>query len=265
MPIFANELSMTETLFGGIFAAAVLFFVIRKLGLSNFWAGILSGVLPFIAYIVYSTKHWPGGDVLTIHFAVYLANAGLLIVFGGMQKKKERMHWAPRVIIGFFIVLVLLNAVFLSISTRGLPDFIARTILPNPSGKPVHTGFPGLIPHDKNKLYEPHLAELAQQKNLAWVVQVDGLNDLKNKQSSTVIIKLLDKQQHPIAGATVTIELWRMANSADDVTIPFMETSAGVYQAKLRLMDEGAWITDLQIVHGSDHFSNKQPISVAGN
>lgn len=265
MPIFANELSMTETLFGGIFAAAVLFFVIRKIGLSNFWAGILSGVLPFIAYIVYSNKHWPGGDVLTIHFAVYLANAGLLIVFGGMQKKKESMHWAPRMIIGFFIVLVLLNAIFLSISTRGLPDALTRAILPNPSEKEVHTGFPGLIPHDRNKLYEPHLAELEQQKNLAWKVQVDGLNDLKNKQSSIVTIKLLDKEKHPVTGATVTMELWRMANSADDTTVPFAETAAGVYQAKIRLADEGAWITDLQIVHGADHFSNKQSISVAGD
>ena len=99
MPLFANELSMTETLFGGLVAAAVLFFVVRKMGLSNFWAGILSGVLPFLAYIAYSTQHWPGGDVFTIHFAVYLANAGLLIVFGGMQKKKESMHWAPKLII----------------------------------------------------------------------------------------------------------------------------------------------------------------------
>ena len=51
MSLFANELSMTETLFGGLVVAAVLFFVIRKAGLSNFWAGILSGILPFIAYI----------------------------------------------------------------------------------------------------------------------------------------------------------------------------------------------------------------------
>lgn len=265
MPIFANELSMTETLFGGILAAALLFFAMRKAGLSNFWAGILSGVLPFIAYIIYSTKHWAGGDVLTIHFAVYLANAGLLIVFGGMQKKKESMHWAPKLIIGFFISLVLLNALFLSISTRGLPDFLARIILPNPSEKQVHTGFPGLIPHDRNKLYEPHLAQLEQQKNLAWTVQVDGLNDLKRKQSATVTIKLLDKQKQAITGATVIIELWRMANSADDTTIPFNEISAGVYQAKIRLADEGLWITDLQIAHGDEHFSNKQPISVAGD
>jgi len=85
----------------------------------------------------------------------------------------------------------------------------------------------------------------------------------QEKLSSTVSVKLLDKQKQPVTGATVTIELWRMANSADDTTVPFTETAAGVYQAKLRLVDEGLWITDLQIARGQDHYSNKQSISVA--
>ena len=262
MSLFANELSMTETLFGGLIIAAILFFVVRKAGLSNFWAGILSGILPFIAYIAYSTQHWPGGDVLTIHFAVYLANAGLLIVFGGMQKKKESMHWAPKLIIGFFVGLVLLNAVFLSISTRGLPDMITRAILPNPANGQVHTGFPGIIPHDKNKLYESHVQDIEQQKNLAWNVDVQGLDVLKNNLASNVVIKLSDKQNQPIIAATVTIELWRMANSADDQTIQFSETKPGEYHAILRLSDEGLWLTDLEIVKGEAHYALKQPISV---
>ena len=262
MPIFVNELSMTETLFGGLLASAILFFVVRKAGLSNFWAGILSGVLPFIAYLIYSAKHWPGGDVLTIHFAVYLANAGLLIVFGGMQKKKQSLHWAPRLIIGFFIGLVLLNAVFLSVSTRGLPDILTRLILPNPAHRQVHTGFPGVIPHDKNKLYEPHLKQMEQQKNLAWNVNVQGLDALKNKLASTLVIQLFDKQYQPITAATVTIELWRMANSGDDQTILFAESKPGVYQANIRLVDEGLWLSDIEIVKGEAHYALKQPITV---
>ena len=262
MSLFANELTMTETLFGGLVVAALLFFVIRKVGLSNFWAGILSGVLPFIAYIAYSTQHWPGGDVLTIHFAVYLANAGLLIVFGGMQKKKEVMHWAPKLIITFFVCLVLLMAMLLSISSRGLPDRLARLILPNPSNSQVHTGFPGVIPHDRNKLYESHLQDIEQQKKLAWNVNVQGLDVLKNNLASNVVIKLTDKQNQPIIAATVTIELWRLANSADDQTVQFAEVKPGEYHAILRLMDEGLWLTDLEIVKGDAHYALKQPISV---
>ena len=255
-------MAFTETLFGGLAVAAVLFFVVRKVGLSNFWAGILSGVLPFIAYIAYSTQHWPGGDVLTIHFAVYLANAGLLIVFGGMQKKKESMHWAPKLIIAFFVGLVLLMAILLSISSRGLPDSLVRLVLPNPSNGQVHTGFPGVIPHDRNKLYESHVQDIEQQKNLGWHVDVQGLDALKNNLASNVVVKLSDKQNQPIIAATVTIELWRLANSADDQTIQFSETKPGEYHATLRLSDEGSWLTDLEIVKGEAHYALKQPISV---
>ncbi len=262
MAIFANEFSMTETLFGGLVVAAILFFVVRKAGLANFWAGILSGVLPFVAYIAYSTQHWPGGDVLTIHFAVYLANAGLLIVFGGMQKKKQSMHWVPKLIIGFFIGLVLLNAIFLSVSTRGLPDVLTRAILPNPANHQVHTGFPGLIPHDRNKLYESHVQDIEQQKNLAWNVAIEGLDALRNNLASNVVIKISDKQHQPIIAATVTMELWRMANSADDQTIQFSETSPGEYHATLRLTDEGLWLTDLEILKDKAHYALKQPIAV---
>ena len=262
MPIFANELSMTETLFGGLVVGAVIFFGVRKAGLSNFWAGILSGLLPFIAYLAYSTSHWPGGDVLTIHFAVYIANAGLLIVFGGMQKKKENMHWAPRVIIGFFMGLLLLNAIFLSVATRGLPDLLTRSFLPNPENRQVHTGFPGVIPHDRNKLYEAHVQDVEQQKNLGWNVEVQGLDLLKNNLASNIVIKLTDKQHQPIVAATITFEFWRMANSADDQTIRFSETKPGEYHAMLRLSDEGLWLSDLEILKGEAHYTLKQTITV---
>src|SRR5665647_3839129 len=119
-------MSMTETLFGGLLLAVALFLGSRRLVLSNFWAGILSGALPFIAYLAYSARQWPGGDVLTIHFVVYLATAGVLMSFGGIQRKKQKMHWAPRLIIAFFVGLVIFNAALLSISMHGLPDSLAN-------------------------------------------------------------------------------------------------------------------------------------------
>jgi nitrogen fixation protein FixH len=126
----------------------------------------------------------------------------------------------------------------------------------------VHTGFPGVIPHDRNKLYESHVQDIAQQKNLGWNVEVLGLDVLKNNLASNVVIKLKDKQNQPIIAATVTIELWRMANSADDQTIQFSETKPGEYHASLRLSDEGLWLSDIEIVKGEAHYALKQPISV---
>lgn len=259
-----TQLSMTETLFGGILFSAVMFFSIRKLGLSNFWAGIFSGLVPFIAYLYYSTKFWGGGDVLAIHFAVYLANAGLLIVFGGMQHNKQKLHWAPRVIVIFFISLVVLNAVFLSLSTRGLPDSLAKSWLPNPEQGNLHTGFPGVIPHDKNKSYEPQLQQIDEQKALGWKVKILGLKEIKPKQPATITIQLSDKNQQAVTGANITLALWRMANSRDDQTLVFSEVAPGQYEVSCTLTAEGRWLTHLQISRGDDRYTSKQSLFVDG-
>ncbi|ADQ85239.1 FixH family protein [Methylovorus sp. MP688] len=259
------QVSMTETLFGGLLLAALLFFVSRRLGLPNFWAGILSGALPFLLYLAYSQQHWTGGDVLAIHFAVYLANAGLLMVFGGMQQKKQKLHWAPRLIIGFFIGLVVLNAVLLSISSRGLPDSISNLFLPHPANETVHTAFPGLIPHDRNKLYEPHLARLEQQRHLGWKIGIEGWDTMRSKTPSTITLKLDDAQGAGIAGAEVTMGLWRMANSRDDQKFSLSEVSPGVYQTTMTLNDSGRWILDLYIQHGEDTYIKQQTLYIDGD
>ncbi|MEZ0316663.1 MAG: FixH family protein [Methylophilaceae bacterium] len=264
MPIIP-EIAMTETLFGGLILAAFIFFITRRLGLSNFWAGILSGVIPFMAYVAYSSQHWAGGDVLTIHFAVYLATAGLLMVFGGMQQKKQSLHWAPRIIIGFFISLVMLNALLLTISTRGLPDKISGMFLPNPENQKIHTAFPGIIPHDRNKLYEPHLLQIEQQRKLAWQVDIVGLKKLQSKKAQLVKITVLDNQQQPVIGGQVRLGMWRMANSRDDRIYDFKETSAGIYEAELLLPEEGRWLSELSIQQGENSYLKQQQLLVDGD
>lgn len=259
IPVF----NVTETLFGGLLLATALFFAARKLGLSGFWAGILSGTLPFLLYVAYSSQHWAGGDVLTIHFAVFLAAAGLLMVFGSMQDKKQGMHWAPKIIVAFFIALVLLNAVLLSISSRGLPDTFASWFLPNPNNQKVHTVFPGVVPHDRNKSYQPHLERLERQQNLGWAIDGwDSLKKIKAGQSSLVTIRIFDKQKQPIQGAAMVLGMWRMADSMDDRQIVFKETEAGVYQATINLPDEGRWFAELNIERGDDSYQKQQQLLI---
>ena len=254
---------MTETLFGGMLLAAALFFMTRRLGLSNFWAGVLSGVVPFVLYLIYSQQHWAGGDVLTIHFAVYLASAGLFVVFGGMQKKNESLHWAPRLIIGFFIGLVVLNAVLLNVSMRGIPDIISDMLLPNPQHETIHTAFPGLVPHDLNQLYTPHLRQVEAQRDLGWQVNIEGLDNLHSQQKHAVTIHLLDKQGQAITQANVHVSMWRMANSHDDQKYLFTESTAGVYQTEMLLPDEGRWLFELHIQQGDNSYLKQQPVDVA--
>lgn len=258
-----TEMPITETLFGGVLLAASLYFISRRFGLSSFWAGILSGALPFALYLVYCTQHTVGGDVLAIHFVVYIATAGILMVFGGMQQKKQKTHWAPRLIIGFFVGLVALQALLLSISIRGLPDAIAGVFLPNPNHIKLHTAFPGLIPHDLNKLYEPHLQQMEQQRALGWQINLDGLKELREQQTGKLTVTVLDKQQQPLQAAQVSLGMWRMADSHDDHKLELQEIKPGIYQTEIRLQDAGRWIAELHIEHGQDSFISQQTLFVA--
>lgn len=254
------EVSMTETLFGGLLVAIALFFLARRLGLSNFWAGILSALAPFLMYLAYSSQHWAGGDVLAIHFAVYIASAGVLAAFGSLQQKKHSLHWAPRLIIAFFIFLVILNAILLSIASRGLPGSITGFILPNPDKQSVHTAFPGTVPHDKNKSYQGHLARVEQQRELGWQVTLQGVENLQSGQSTMISLLLLDKQGLPVQAAEVKLGLWRVANSRDDQSLTLTESEPGLYQTELVLPDAGRWLAEIIIEKEKHHYRRQQQL-----
>lgn len=241
-------MTLTETLFGGLLFSVLLFLSSRRLGLSNYWAGILSGALPFAIYLAYSLRHWAGGDVLAIHFVVYLATAGVLTVFGGMQQKKQAMHWAPRLIVVFFIGLVILNATMLTIASRGLPDMLSGMFLPNPAQQTVHTGFPGVIPHDENKLYATHLSQIEQQRSLAWKMHINGLNDLRSKVPAQVSVEIRDAENQRVTSATVTLGFLRMANSQDDHKLVLHEVEPGQYAGAVTIPDAGRWLSELYVI-----------------
>ncbi|MCB5185066.1 FixH family protein [Methylobacillus gramineus] len=259
---FIPILSIAETLFGGLLFAIALFFIIRRLGLSNFWAAVLSGALPFVSYIVYCTQHWAGGDVMAIHFAVYLANAGLLGVFGGMQQKQQSMHWAPKLIIAFFICLVISNAALLSIAGRGLPQGLTSLFLPHPENQRVHTGFPGVMPHDRNKSYQPHLQQLEQQQELGWKLSLRGLDVLQPDHEQSITAHLQESDGHAITGAAVQLNFWRMANSRDDKVYEAVEQDPGEYVSQVTLPDSGRWVVEVLVKQGDQRYRKQQSLFI---
>lgn len=255
-------MTLTETLFGGLLAVVLVFFIGRRLGLSNYWSGILGGLLPFLAYLGFSARAWPGGDVLAIHLVVFMATAAVLGVFGSIRKKKERMHWAPRLIIAFFVLLVIFNAALLSIATHGLPDAVSGWFLPNQGGQTVHTGFSGVIPHDRNKLYEEHQQRIEEQRNLGWQVDVQGLDALKSDVAATIKATVRDAQGRPLVADRAQLGFWRMANSKDDRTLELQAVGAGEYQSGITLPDPGRWVVELRIEHGKDVFHTRHSVLV---
>ena len=87
-------ITMTQTLFGGMLAVILIFFVGRRFGLSAYWSALLAGLLPFLGYLGLGAEGH-GGDVLAIHFVVFLATAAVMGVFSATSKKRKRCTGRP--------------------------------------------------------------------------------------------------------------------------------------------------------------------------
>lgn len=254
---------MTQTLFGGLLAVIFLFFVARRCRLSNYWSGLLSGALPFLAYLGYSASHAQAGDVIAIHLVVYLATAGILGVFNSQQRHQGRMHWAPRLLIAFFALLAILMALFIFIAANGLPPWLATYLLPHAGGKVMHTGFSGALPHDKNKLYEAHQEKIAAQRKLGWQPAWTGLEGLHAGAANTVVLNLQDAAGQPLVADRVLVQLMRLANPKDDVLLEMHAAAPGKYQIEFALPASGNWVLGYRIERGQQSYEMQQPVEVA--
>lgn len=258
-------MTITETLFGGLLAVVALYFVARRLAIANYWSAILAGGLPFLAYLGYRMPQGLEGDVLAIHLAVFIATAGVLGIFGGMRRKQGGgMHWAPKLLIAFFATLVVFNALLLTIAMHGVPDFVFDWVAPHsPRHTKIHSGFPGALPHDRNRLYEPHMQRIERQRNLGWTLELRGLETLRRDVAGTVSLTVRDKDGHPIEDAKVTLSLWRIARSADDRVITLTPTGGGDYTTTLVLDQAGNWVAEVSVERGQESYLLQRPLTVS--
>jgi hypothetical protein len=88
---------------------------------------LLAGLLPLLGYFVLILGRWPGLGVGAMHISVFLATGlGLYAVSQFRRRSPGRMHWAPKLLVAFFLGLVVVNGSLLYIATKGLPEPIGR-------------------------------------------------------------------------------------------------------------------------------------------
>lgn len=257
-------MTITESLFGGLLAVILLYFIGRRCGLSTYWSGMLGGGLPFLAYFGLLPGGRPGGDVLAIHLVIFMTAAAVLAVFDNARQQKVKMHWAPKLIIGFFVVLALINAALLSIATHGLPDFIAQRVLPRQEhGASIHTAFPGTVPHDRNKLYTSRQERIKAQRQLGWQVETVGLDELRRGQPASVGLRISNAEGQPVVVDQVLFGFWRIANRKDDMLLPLKAVAPGEYRTTITLQHAGRWLVEIGIARGQDIYQTQRSLEVA--
>ena len=236
------------TLFGGLAAVLALYAMSGLFrGLPPLLRALLAGVVPLLTYFFLILGNWPGLDVVAIHVSVFLAAALVLFAMSQFRRRGAgRLHWAPKVLIGFFIGLVFINATLLYISTKGLPEPIGRWWLGSKGGE-IYSGFSGVVPHGEGaaKAVSSELSEAHRESMLGWQVEVSGLDSTGN--TRPIQIRVKDRTGLPVDRVDAELRLQRPGATAPTSMLSLNAIDAGVYVGSLTLPAAGRWLVDVQL------------------
>ncbi len=239
------------SLFGGMLATALLYGLGRVLKLSNLWAAVVACGLPSLAYVAYATGTRPGLDVITLHLVAYPTAAVLLYQLYGdkaRRPRREGMHWVPRLMLAFFVLLSVLLGAFVHIAGHGLPPALAAWLLPGAKDGQIHTGFAGVVQHgqDAAKAISHHLKMEHRLAQLGWRLEVTGLKEVQAHRPVPVSVHVLDRNGQGVDGVDVRLSTARPGQAPIEVVRLTGDGSAG-YHATLPPLSPGEWIVYLSL------------------
>ncbi|CDH44958.1 MAG: FixH family protein [Candidatus Competibacteraceae bacterium] len=207
-------------------------------------------------YVPYSIVRWPGGDVFAIHLAIYLLASLACGMLLNARAGGKSLHWGPAIISGFFVVIAVLGAVFVSVAERGLTPWLGRWLLPETSAKrEVTSVFPGVISHNfqkKEALYNEYLQQVERQRERGWQVQKGWLHEPVVNEAVVFRVAVQTREGEPVSGATVAGQFLRPSSSQQDIAFALVESTPGVYEKELKLPLAGNWNLVLRIQKGED-------------
>lgn len=240
-------MNLLISIFGGMLLTAILYGLGRKARLSNFWAAVAAAAIPSVAYMLYALRYWPGLDAVTMHLVAYPTVAILLQqLYSGKGGEYQGVHWAPKLMIGFFVFLTIIFGGFVYIAGHGLPPALASLVLPGAEGKNVHTGFSGVVAHGEEaaKGIGHHLRMENKLAQLGWQVEVAGLDLLKPGEIRLVRLMIQDAKGTPVRGVNARLDLGRPGQPVQQ-TLNFKESDIGDYRLEAELPASGAWLSVL--------------------
>jgi len=204
---------------------------------------------------------WPGVDVFAIQIAIYGITIYLLTilhnqaiahkqkVLAGIESKKP-LHWAPLVIVGFFVIVVSVDSIFITIAQQGSDSLLKGLFIPEPKkGGEVSSYFPGIIEHnyhEKEDQYNQYQQRLDKQRQRGWQLKYGWQGEPIANKASVFILSLKDKNGKDITGAEVAGTFQRGNTSNQDQAVSLIEQD-GLYKANVMLKYPGRWELILKI------------------
>jgi len=248
----------------GLFSIGFLYFILyRFTPLRASQISLLLILLVFAVYIPYAILNWPGGDVFSIHLALFVTLAyGLGIIASSREKylasfgkgqKKQWFHWGPALIIAFFGGVVVLNATFVTLAHQGLDSAAAKSLLPDAKKGAVTSFFPGVVSHDfqeKEDQFNVYVTDHKKQVAQGWHVKKGWLFEPVSGISNSFQIGVMDKTGQPISGSEVIVRFYRPSDQRLDQKYTLPETEKGIYRSAIKLDQPGSWRVVIHIKQG---------------
>ncbi|MFO7954245.1 FixH family protein [Thioalkalivibrio sp.] len=254
--------NLVITLGAGTAALALLFALIyRFTRLKAYSTSAVVVAIMLFLFIPYSILAWQGADVFAIHLALYvIVPYGLGIVFtqkeaeveNGGKAKIGRLHWAPMVLVGFFIIVASAQAILITLAQNGMPQQFIGTILPEPENRTqqVTSAFPGTVAgmeSRKQALAVHRVSELQAQREKGWQVRQGWVERPTEGETAILQVEVRDADGVPIDDATIRGMFMWLADERRDQGFEMQTMGDGLYQAEVALPAPGRWDLRFQI------------------
>lgn len=224
-------------------------------------SGFLSAAVVLGLYIPFAIVFWPGGDVFSIHLAIFGVVPYMLGIISHYreqalddEQRKQWFHWIPAMFFVFFLVVVVVNMTLVTLSTSGMSSSMLQWLLPKQNGEVYTSQFPGVISHDyqeKESLYNEYLARLEKQKKRGWQIKQGWLVAPELNKSAVFQLEARDKNGDILSGLNITLRFLRPSNYKFDKEFMMQEVLDGVYQQDISFEFPGNW--DVVILLHKDH------------
>lgn len=232
------------TLIGGLLVMVLVYVALGRLRVPAALRALLASSAALIGYFVMTVGRWPGLDVAAMHISIFVVAGLLLFMLSMRRRQSSRLHWAPKLLIGFFVLLAVINSFLLYISTRGLPPSLAQAWLPG--GGEMHSGFSGVVGHgqDAARAVSSTLKQSHVASELGWRIQIAGLRETAQA-SQMVSVKVTDRAGMPIRKLDIVLQLRRPGADRNILTLPLIDKDAGEYSNVLDLPASGRWLAEV--------------------
>lgn len=243
-------MNLLFSLFGGMLVTALLYALGRRLRLSNFWAALSAGGLVSFAYLAHGVvTGLPGLDVITLHLVAYPTVSVLLYqLYGDKARHDASMHWAPKLMMGFFAVLTVLYGGFVHVASQGLPPALASWLLPGAKDRAVYTGFAGVVEHNRDaaKGISHHLKMEDRLAKQGWRLEISGLSEVRPNRPLPVSVHVLDRSGRGVDGVEIRLSTSRPGQTPSAPVRLEGDGEAG-YHATLSPLESGSWVAYLRL------------------